>query len=118
MALHRSGVHHAGYIDENAPAELVTNFAEFNSVPPEANLNEMFRRFEPLKESETEFDRVSSRAGVVFEKCVDAEVVFSSAKKFNTCGSVLGNYQLNYTPSALFKASFVLAPTTSASSHL
>ncbi|KAL5067065.1 hypothetical protein RYX36_017952 [Vicia faba] len=96
-----------GYIDENAPAELVMNFAEFNSVPPEANLNKMFRRFGPLKESETEVDRVSSRARVVFKKCVDAEVAFSSAKKFNIFGSVLVNYQLNYTPSALFKASSV-----------
>ncbi|KAL5073866.1 hypothetical protein RYX36_012850 [Vicia faba] len=103
-----------GYIDENAPAELVMNFAEFNSVPPEANLNKMFRRFGPLKESETEVDRVSSWARVVFKKCVDAEVAFSSAKKFNIFGSVLINYQLNYTPSALFKASSVLAPTTAA----
>ncbi|CAJ2673489.1 unnamed protein product [Trifolium pratense] len=97
----------SGYIDENAPAELVMNFAEFNSVPLETNLNKMFRRFGPLKESETEVDRVSSRARVVFKKCVDAEVAFSSAKKFNIFGSVLVNYQLNYTPSALFKASSV-----------
>ncbi|CAL5206795.1 unnamed protein product [Lathyrus oleraceus] len=98
-----------GYIDENAPAELVMNFAEFNSVPSETNLNKMFKRFGPLKESETEVDRVSSRARVVFKKCVDAEVAFSSAKKFNIFGSVLVNYQLNYTPSALFKASSVEA---------
>ncbi|GAU31380.1 hypothetical protein TSUD_19250 [Trifolium subterraneum] len=97
----------SGYIDENAPAELVMNFAEFNSVPLETNLNKMFRRFGPLKESETEVDRVSSRARVVFKKCVDAEVAFNSAKKFNIFGSVLVNYQLNYTPSALFKASSV-----------
>jgi hypothetical protein len=44
---------------------------------------------------------------VVFKKSVDAEVAFSSAKKFNIFGSVLVNYQLNYTPSALFKASSV-----------
>ncbi|CAK8570469.1 unnamed protein product [Lathyrus sativus] len=96
-----------GYIDENAPAELVMNFAEFNSVPSETNLNKMFKRFGPLKESETEVDRVTSRARVVFKKCVDAEVAFSSAKKFNIFGSVLVNYQLNYAPSALFKASSV-----------
>lgn len=96
-----------GYIDDNAPAELVMNFAELNSVPLEANLNKMFKRFGPLKESETEVDRVSSRARVVFKKCVDAEVAFNSAKKFNIFGSVLVNYQLNYTPSALFKASSV-----------
>lgn len=106
-----------GYIDENAPAELVMNFAELDSVPSEANLNRMFRRFGPLKESETEVDRVSSRARVVFKKCVDAEVACSSAKKFNIFGAILVNYQLNYTPSALFKASSV-ATTQDQDMHL
>ena len=92
-----------GYIDENAPAELVMNFTEFKSVPSETNLNKMFRRFGRLKESETEVDRVSSRARVVFKKRADAEVALGSAKKFKIFGSVLVNYQLNYTPS-VFKA--------------
>ncbi|KAI4351197.1 hypothetical protein L6164_005576 [Bauhinia variegata] len=94
-------------IDEKAPAELVMNFAELDSVPSETSLNKMFRRFGPLKESETEVDRMSSRARVVFKKSADAEVAFSSAKKFNIFGPVLVNYQLNYTPSALFKASSI-----------
>ncbi|KAK7290486.1 hypothetical protein RIF29_04944 [Crotalaria pallida] len=47
----------SGYIDENAPAELIMNFAELDSVPPETKLNRMFSRFGPLKESETEVDR-------------------------------------------------------------
>lgn len=97
----------AGYINENAPAELVMNFAELGSVPSETNLNRMFRRFGPLKEAETEVDTVSSRARVVFKKCSDAEVACSSAQKFNIFGPILVNYQLNYTPSALFKASSV-----------
>ncbi|CAJ1967842.1 unnamed protein product [Sphenostylis stenocarpa] len=97
----------AGYVDENAPAELVMNFAELGSVPSETNLNKMFRRFGPLKEAETEVDTVSSRARVVFKKCSDAEVACSSAQKFNIFGPILVNYQLNYTPSALFKASSV-----------
>ncbi|KAK7279073.1 hypothetical protein RJT34_24117 [Clitoria ternatea] len=41
-----------GYIDENAPSELVMNFAELDSVPSETNLNKMFRRFGPLKKSD------------------------------------------------------------------
>ncbi|KAJ1395026.1 PWWP domain [Sesbania bispinosa] len=106
-----------GYIDENAPAELVMNFAELDSVPSETNLNRMFKRFGPLKESETEVDRVTSRARVVFKKCVDAEVACSSAKKFNIFGSAMVNYQLNYTPSALFKASSV-ATTQDQEMHL
>ncbi|XP_027938170.1 uncharacterized protein LOC114192595 isoform X2 [Vigna unguiculata] len=97
----------AGYINENAPAELVMNFAELGSVPSETNLNRMFRRFGPLKDAETEVDTVSSRARVVFKKCSDAEVACSSAQKFNIFGPILVNYQLNYTPSALFKASSV-----------
>ncbi|KAK7393103.1 hypothetical protein VNO78_21557 [Psophocarpus tetragonolobus] len=106
-----------GYIDENAPAELVMNFAELGSVPSEINLNKMFRRFGPLKETETEVDTVSSRARVVFKRCADAEVACSSAQKFNIFGPILVNYQLNYTPSALFKASSV-APTQDQEMHL
>jgi hypothetical protein len=94
-----------GYVDENSPAEIVMNFSEVNSVPSETNLNKTFRRFGPLKESETEVDRDTSRARVVFKKSSDAEVAFSSAGRFNIFGPMLVNYQLSYTPSALFKAS-------------
>ncbi|TKY51807.1 Serine/threonine-protein kinase ATM [Spatholobus suberectus] len=95
----------SGCIDENSPAELVLNFTELDSVPSEMSLNKIFRRFGPLSESETEVDRGSSRARVVFKKHADAEVAFSSAKKFNIFGPVLVNYKLNHTPSTLFKAS-------------
>ncbi|XP_059458378.1 uncharacterized protein LOC132187973 isoform X2 [Corylus avellana] len=95
----------AGYVDENSPAEIVMNFSEVNSVPSETSLNKTFRRFGPLKESETEVDRDTSRARVVFKKSSDAEVAFSSAGRFNIFGPKLVNYQLSYTPSALFKAS-------------
>ncbi|KAK7343978.1 hypothetical protein VNO77_13146 [Canavalia gladiata] len=95
----------SGCVDEKSPAELVLNFAELDSIPSEINLNKIFRRFGALNESETEVDRGSSQARVVFKKCADAEVAFSSAKKFNIFGPVLVNYKLNYTPSTLFKAS-------------
>ncbi|KAJ1405102.1 serine/threonine protein kinase ATM [Sesbania bispinosa] len=107
----------SGYIDENSPAELVLSFAEFDSIPPETSLNNIFRHFGPLKESETEIDRGSSQARVVFKKYADAEAAFSSAKKFNIFGSTLVNYQLNYTPSALFKASS-FTPTQDQEMHL
>lgn len=94
-----------GYVDENSPAEILMNFSEVNSVPSETNLNKMFRRFGPLKLSETEVDRDMSRARVVFKKSSDAEIAYSSAGRFNIFGSTVVNYQLNYTPSALFKAS-------------
>ncbi|XVF23718.1 hypothetical protein REPUB_Repub13aG0063800 [Reevesia pubescens] len=99
-----------GYVDERAPAELVMNFSEINSVPSETKLNKMFKHFGPLKESETEVDRETSRAKVVFRRSSDAEVAYNSAGKFNIFGPVAVNYQLNYTISESFKAS-LYAPT-------
>ncbi|GMI84858.1 hypothetical protein HRI_002155100 [Hibiscus trionum] len=99
-----------GYVDERAPAELVMNFTEINSVPSETKLNKMFKHFGPLKESETEVDRETSRARVVFRRSSDAEVAYNSAGKFNIFGPVAVNYQLNYTISESFKAS-LYAPT-------
>ncbi|KAJ8760290.1 hypothetical protein K2173_011702 [Erythroxylum novogranatense] len=92
-----------GYIDEMAPAELVMHFPVVDSVPSETNLNKMFRRFGPLKESETEVDRDTNRARVVYKRSSDAQAAYGSATKFNIFGSVLVNYQLNYTISVPFK---------------
>ncbi|XP_015577703.2 uncharacterized protein LOC8263371 isoform X2 [Ricinus communis] len=92
-----------GYSDENAPAELVMHFPVVDSVPSETSLNKMFRRFGPLKEYETETDKDTNRARVVFKKCSDAEAAYGSAPKFNIFGSTLVNYQLNYTISVPFK---------------
>ncbi|KAJ9159971.1 hypothetical protein P3X46_025417 [Hevea brasiliensis] len=94
----------AGYVDENAPAELVMHFPVVDCVPSEISLNKMFRRFGPLKESETEVDKDTNRARVVFKKCSDAEAAYGSAPKFNIFGSILVNYQLNYTISVPFKS--------------
>jgi hypothetical protein len=82
----------AGYMDENSPAEIVMNFFEVNYVPSKTNLNKTFRRFGPLKESETEVDRDTSPAIVVFKKSSNAEVAFSSAGRFNIFGPMLVNY--------------------------
>ena len=87
---------------ELLPAELILNFPEVDSIPSEMMLNKMFRRFGPLKESETEVDRVTSRARVVFKRCSDAEVAFSSAGMINIFGPTHVNYQLNYSPTTLF----------------
>ncbi|XP_050155492.1 uncharacterized protein LOC126629486 [Malus sylvestris] len=107
-----------GYVDENAPTELVMNFSEVNSVPSETKLNRMFRRFGPLKEAETEVDRESSRARVVFKKCSDAEVAIDSAGKFKIFGSIPVNYQLNYTPSQLnYTPSIQFSISPSATAH-
>ncbi|KAJ6317539.1 hypothetical protein OIU76_013142 [Salix suchowensis] len=92
-----------GYVDENAPAELVMHFPVVDSVPSEISLNKMFKRFGPLKESETEVDRETNRARVIFKRCSDAEAAYGSAPKFNIFGPILVNYQLNYTISVPFK---------------
>ncbi|XP_021724192.1 uncharacterized protein LOC110691562 [Chenopodium quinoa] len=90
------------------PTELMLNFGEMSSALSEVNLNKMFRRFGPLKESETEVDPQSSRARVVFKKRSDAEVAYSSAAMFNIFGSTLVNYQLNYTPASFRNSSLTL----------
>ncbi|KAF9676727.1 hypothetical protein SADUNF_Sadunf08G0033000 [Salix dunnii] len=92
-----------GYVDENAPAELVMHFPVVDSVPSEISLNKMFKRFGPLKESETEVDRDTNRARVIFKRCSDAEAAYGSAPKFNIFGPILVNYQLNHTISVPFK---------------
>ncbi|TYH19831.1 hypothetical protein ES288_A05G383100v1 [Gossypium darwinii] len=99
-----------GYVDERAPAEIVMSFPEINSVPSETKLNKMFKHFGPLKESETEVDRETRRARVVFRRSSDAEIAYNSAGKFNIFGPVPVTYQLNYTISESFKAS-LYAPT-------
>ncbi|CAI0411643.1 unnamed protein product [Linum tenue] len=93
-----------GYVDEKAPAELVMHFPVVDSVPSEMKLNKMFKCFGPLKESETEVDRNTNRARVVFRHCSDAQTAYGSASKFNIFGSLLVNYQLNYTISVPFKS--------------
>ncbi|KAI8539845.1 hypothetical protein RHMOL_Rhmol09G0214800 [Rhododendron molle] len=93
------------YIDkvkqDMSPAELLLNFSEGDPVPSVLNLGRTFRRFGPLKESETEVDVETGRARVVFKRGSDAQVALSSAGTFNIFGPVAVNYQLNYTPSKL-----------------
>ncbi|KAK6929226.1 PWWP domain [Dillenia turbinata] len=74
-----------GYVDQRSkdsiPAALIINFTEVNSLPAETKLNQMFRRFGPLKETETEVDVASNRARVIFKRGSDAEVAYNSATR-------------------------------------
>ncbi|MFS7994372.1 putative non-specific serine/threonine protein kinase [Helianthus anomalus] len=87
----------------NLATEVFMKFAEGSYFPSEIQLNKMFRRFGPLLESETEVDRQSGWARVVFKKCSDAEIAHSSAGTFNIFGSVSVHYELNYTPLISYK---------------
>nr|XP_043629104.1 uncharacterized protein LOC122600453 [Erigeron canadensis]XP_043629112.1 uncharacterized protein LOC122600453 [Erigeron canadensis] len=87
----------------NLATEVSMKFTEGVYFPSEIHLNKMFRRFGPLMESETEVDRQSGRARVVFKKCSDAEVAHGSAEKFNIFGSIAVRYDLNYTPLISYK---------------
>ncbi|MFS7896404.1 putative non-specific serine/threonine protein kinase [Helianthus anomalus] len=88
---------------QNLATEVLMKFAGGIYFPSEVHLNKMFKRFGPLMGSETEVDRQSGRARVVFKKCSDAEVAHSSAGKFNIFGSISVTYELNYTPMISYK---------------
>ncbi|XP_010244984.1 PREDICTED: uncharacterized protein LOC104588661 [Nelumbo nucifera] len=90
----------AKYEEEFSPTALILNFTEVDSIPSEMSLNKIFKRFGPLKESETEVLRETSCAQVVFKRCADAEVACSSAGKFGIFGPVFVSYQLRYLSSS------------------
>ncbi|WOG88058.1 hypothetical protein DCAR_0207291 [Daucus carota subsp. sativus] len=86
-----------------SPTELILNFSEGHSLPTELNLNKILRRFGPLRECETEVDRETRRARVVYKRSSDAEVALSSAGNFNIFGPMHVKYELSYVPSAPYK---------------
>lgn len=91
--------------EDNSSTALILNFSDVNSVPSESNLNEIFGRYGPLNESETEVLKKSRRAKVVFRRRPDAETAFSSAGKYSIFGPSLVSYRLKYSPSTPSKAS-------------
>ncbi|CAL9246366.1 unnamed protein product [Arabidopsis halleri] len=101
--IHLSASDKPANIDENAPAELVMNFSEADTIPPEKSLSKMFRHFGPIKESQTEVDKENNRARVVYKKGADAEVAYNSAGRFSIFGAKAVNYELSYTITETFK---------------
>lgn len=88
---------------QNLATEVSMRFGDGVCFPSEIHLNKMFKRFGPLMESETEVDRQSGRARVVFKKCSDAEVAHDSARTCNIFGSVRVDYEINYAPLISYK---------------
>ncbi|KAK1265558.1 hypothetical protein QJS04_geneDACA010530 [Acorus gramineus] len=84
---------------EYNPAELILRFAESDALPSEVDLINIFSRYGPLKESETEVLKKSNHAKVVFKRGPDAELAFSSAGKFSIFGPALVSYQLKHISS-------------------
>ncbi|PSR98197.1 Oxidoreductase [Actinidia chinensis var. chinensis] len=99
-----------GCVDEKndeayTPTALILNFTDLDSLPSESNLNNIFRHYGPLNESDTEVLKKSRRAKVIFKRRSDAETAFSSTGKFSTFGPSLVSYRLNYLPSTQRKTS-------------
>ncbi|KAI3965103.1 hypothetical protein MKX01_014034 [Papaver californicum] len=85
-------------LEKKGPTALLLKFTEPCPVPSVTNLNKIFRRFGPLKESETEVVKDTNSAIVVFKTYNDAEVALSSAGKFSIFGPVLVSYELSCFP--------------------
>ncbi|GAB4856727.1 hypothetical protein Ancab_014641 [Ancistrocladus abbreviatus] len=92
-----------------SPTAMILNFSDPDAIPSESKLNNIFRGFGPLLESETEVMKKGKRAKVVFEKVSDAESAFSKSGKFETFGPSLFRYTLDYSP-VLRKAPSIKSP--------
>ncbi|KAL3646730.1 hypothetical protein CASFOL_009274 [Castilleja foliolosa] len=93
-----AGIKERETVVENQPTALILNFTNLDSIPDVANLNEIFGRYGPLKESETEILRKSKRVKVIFKRRGDAETAFSSTGKYSIFGPSLVSYRLHYDP--------------------
>ncbi|KAI4300234.1 hypothetical protein L6164_033631 [Bauhinia variegata] len=91
------------YLDESikeeiCPTSLILKFTNMDTVPSEANLNQIFGRFGPLIESRTKLLKKKNRAIVVFERYSDAQRAFSSSGKYEIFGPSLESYSLKTMP--------------------
>lgn len=84
--------------NEDSATALILKFTNLDSIPSVANLNEIFSRYGPVRETETEVMKKNNCAKVVFEAQSNAETAFSSAGKFSIFGPSLIGYRLDYSP--------------------
>lgn len=85
-------------VEDPYPTALILTFTDLDSVPSEANLNDIFRKYGPLYESKTEVMKKSRRAKVVFKRTSDAETAFSNTGKCSIFGTALVSYRLKFLP--------------------
>ncbi|XP_073298007.1 PWWP domain-containing protein 5-like [Primulina huaijiensis] len=103
VSLHCEAENSSTQVDEGSeeyfPTALLLNFTNLDSIPPVENLNEIFKHYGPLDETETKILNKSKRAKVVFKRRADAEAAFSSAGKYSIFGPSLLSYRLHYVAS-------------------
>ncbi|KAJ9540285.1 hypothetical protein OSB04_026791 [Centaurea solstitialis] len=83
---------------ESSATALILKFTSLDSAPSITNLNQIFSRYGPLQEAETQLMKKKNCVKVVFERRSDAETAFSSPGKFSIFGPALLSYCLDYSP--------------------
>ncbi|XP_074572928.1 LOW QUALITY PROTEIN: uncharacterized protein LOC141829372 [Curcuma longa] len=85
----------AKMVDTYMPTALVLNFNRSSSLPSEIDLIRIFSRYGPIVEVQQESNSVK----LVFKRLTDAEMAFSSARKYGWFGPSLLSYHLRYLSS-------------------
>ncbi|CAN6337365.1 unnamed protein product [Urochloa humidicola] len=86
---------------EVKPTALVFSFGRSAALPSETDLIKMFRRYGPLKQTETEVHKGTNTVKVVFKKRADAERAFRVVGNYCTFGPWLQSYRLVNMPFSL-----------------
>ncbi|KAG6503348.1 hypothetical protein ZIOFF_035660 [Zingiber officinale] len=89
----------AKIVDRCMPTALVLNFNKSSPLPFEVDLIRIFCRYGPIVEVATEVQQESNSVKLIFKRLTDAEMAFSSARKYGWFGPSLLSYHLRYLSS-------------------
>ncbi|KAG6503635.1 uncharacterized protein LOC121984627 [Zingiber officinale] len=89
----------AKIVDRCMPTALVLNFNKSSPLPSEVDLIRIFCRYGPIVEVATEVQQESNSVKLIFKRITDAEMAFSSARKYGWFGPSLLSYHLRYLSS-------------------
>ncbi|KAG6468490.1 hypothetical protein ZIOFF_073178 [Zingiber officinale] len=89
----------AKIVDRCMPTALVLNFNKSSPLPSEVDLIRIFCRYGPIVEVATEVQQESNSVKLIFKRLTDAEMAFSSARKYGWFGPSLLSYHLRYLSS-------------------